>query len=222
MSCHFLLQSIFPPRGSNLHLLYWQAGSLPLSHQGSPLRTSGLISYLFTVKAKWTSQVTRTLAFPLWSFWPHLCPVLFTKHFSLFWFMCFKASSLLKWSYPRDHRYIMSIKRSSVLSNSLHPRDYTVYEILQARILEWVVFPFSRGSSQPRDRTQGSNPGLSHCRWILYQLSHKGSSRILEWVAYPFSSGSSWPRNWTGVSCIAGGFLTNWAIREAPKINMHV
>ena len=35
--------------------------------------------------------------------------------------------------------------------------------------------------------TQGSNPGLSHYRWILYQLSHKGSPRILEWVAYPFS-----------------------------------
>jgi len=31
--------------------------------------------------------------------------------------------------------------------------------------------------------TQGSNPGLPHCRWILYQLSHKGSPRILEWVA---------------------------------------
>ena len=38
---------------------------------------------------------------------------------------------------------------------------------------------------------QGSNPGLPHCRRILYQLSHKGSLRILEWVAYPFSSGSS-------------------------------
>ena len=49
--------------------------------------------------------------------------------------------------------------------------------------------------------TQGSNPGLPRCRWILYQLSHKGSPRILEWVAYPFSSGSSWPRNWTRVSC---------------------
>ena len=29
--------------------------------------------------------------------------------------------------------------------------------------------------------TQGSDPGLPHCRWILYQLSHKGSPRILEW-----------------------------------------
>ena len=31
------------------------------------------------------------------------------------------------------------------------PMDYTVHGILQARILEWVAFPFSRGSSQPRD-----------------------------------------------------------------------
>ena len=37
------------------------------------------------------------------------------------------------------------------------PMDYTVHGILQARILEWVAFPFSRGSSQPRDRTQVSS-----------------------------------------------------------------
>ena len=63
--------------------------------------------------------------------------------------------------------------------------------------------------------TQGSNLGLPHCRQIFYQLSHKGSPRILERVAYPFSSGSSQPKNWTGVSCIAGRFFTNWTIREA-------
>ena len=40
-------------------------------------------------------------------------------------------------------------------------------------------------------------------------------ARILEWVAFPFSSGSSHPRDWTQVSLIAGGFFTNWAIREA-------
>ena len=62
--------------------------------------------------------------------------------------------------------------------------------------------------------TRGSNSGLLHCGQILYQLSHKGSPRILEWVAYPLSSRSSLPRNWTGVSCIAGGFFTNWAMRE--------
>ena len=35
--------------------------------------------------------------------------------------------------------------------------DYTVHGILQARILEWEVFPFSRGSSKPRNRTQVSH-----------------------------------------------------------------
>ena len=62
--------------------------------------------------------------------------------------------------------------------------------------------------------TQGSNPGLLHCRQIRYQLSHQGSPRILEWVAYPFSSGSSWPRNQTRLSCIAGRFFTSRATRE--------
>ena len=90
------------------------------------------------------------------------------------------------------------------------PMGYTVHGILQARILEWVAVPFSRGSSQPRE----SNPGLPHCRWILYQLSNQRGPRILEWVAYPFFSGSSQLRNWTGISCIAGQFFTNWAIRE--------
>ena len=37
--------------------------------------------------------------------------------------------------------------------------------------------------------TQGLNPGLPHCRWIRYHLSHQGSPRILEWVAYPFFRG---------------------------------
>ena len=66
---------------------------------------------------------------------------------------------------------------------------------------------------------QGSNPDLLYCRWVLYQLSHKGSPRILEWVAHPFSSRSSQPENQTEVSCIAGGFFTNCAIREAHPYN---
>ena len=59
--------------------------------------------------------------------------------------------------------------------------------------------------------TQGSSPGLPHCRQILYQLSRNGNPRILEGVAYPFSSGSCWPRNQTWVSCITGRFFSNWA-----------
>ena len=46
-----------------------------------------------------------------------------------------------------------------------------LFGVLQARILEWVTFPFSRGILP----TLGSNPGLPHCRQIPYQLSHKAS-----------------------------------------------
>ena len=42
-------------------------------------------------------------------------------------------------------------------------------------------------------------------------------ARILEWVATSFSRGSSQPRDWTQVSCIAGGFFTIWATREAHR-----
>ena len=65
--------------------------------------------------------------------------------------------------------------------------------------------------------TQKLNPGLPHCRQILYKLSHQGSPRKLEWVAYPFSRGSFQPRNHTGVSWFVGGFFTSWATREAHK-----
>ena len=40
-------------------------------------------------------------------------------------------------------------------------------------------------------------------------------ARILQWVAIFFSRGPSRPRNQTWVSCIAGRFFTNWAMREA-------
>ena len=65
--------------------------------------------------------------------------------------------------------------------------------------------------------TQALNPGLPHCRWILYHLSHQGSPRIVGWVPSPFFSGSCQPKNWTRVSCIAGRFFTSWANREALK-----
>ena len=47
-------------------------------------------------------------------------------------------------------------KSHSVTSDSVTPWTHTVHGILQARILEWVAIPFSKGSSQPRDRTQVS------------------------------------------------------------------
>ena len=45
------------------------------------------------------------------------------------------------------------VKVAQLCPTLCEPTDYTVCGILQARILEWVAFPFSRGSLQPRDRT---------------------------------------------------------------------
>ena len=49
------------------------------------------------------------------------------------------------------------VKFSQLCPTLCNPLDYTVHGILQARILEWVAFPFTRGSSQPRDWTQVSH-----------------------------------------------------------------
>ena len=155
----------------------------------------------------------------------------------------------------------MKVKVTQSCPTLWNPMDYTVHGILQVRILERVAFPFSKGSSQPRDQTQvshivggfllaepqgkpkntgvsrlsllrgifptqGSNWDLLHCRWILYQLSHKGSPRILEWVAYPFFRRSSRSRNRTGVSCIAGrssmaGVNRHLSIEAGEKVKVY-
>ena len=93
----------------------------------------------------------------------------------------------------------------SVVSNSLRPHGlYSPWNFLGQN-----TGVGSRSLLQGILPTQGSNPGLPHCRGILYQLSHKGSPRILEWVAYPLSRRASQPRNQTRVSCITGEFFTN-------------
>ena len=45
--------------------------------------------------------------------------------------------------------FFMKVKVAQSCPTLCDPMDYTVHEILQARILEWVAVPFSRGSSQP-------------------------------------------------------------------------
>ena len=64
----------------------------------------------------------------------------------------------------------MKVKVAQSCPSLCNPTDYTVHGILQARILEWVAFPFSRGSSQPGDWTQVS----CIAGGFFYQLSHEG------------------------------------------------
>ena len=61
--------------------------------------------------------------------------------------------------------------------------NYTVHGILQVRILEWVAFPFSRGSSQPRDQTQVSHiAGRFFTSWATREASNENFSQFNSWV----------------------------------------
>ena len=113
----------------------------------------------------------------------------------------------------------------------------SVLEILQAKILEWVALSFSRESSQSRDRTLSyvfciGRPVFYHWwKWSRSVMSESlqpcglSPARLLcPWDSpgkntgvgcHAPSRGSSHPRNQTQVSCIAGGFFTIWATREA-------
>ena len=66
------------------------------------------------------------------------------------------------------------------------PINYTVHGILQARILEWVAFPFSRVSSQLRDRTQVSHiAGGFFTSWATGKPKNTGvgSLSLLQWIS---------------------------------------
>ena len=82
-------------------------------------------------------------------------------HASRFFQICYLFSSYIS-DYYIDSSWAVSLYlkvKMNVTQSCLtlyNPMDYTVYGILQTRTLEWVAMPFSRESSQPRDRTQVS------------------------------------------------------------------
>ena len=71
----------------------------------------------------------------------------------------------------------IKFKLKTLLCN---PMDYTVHGILQARILEWVAFPFYRRSSQPRDQTQVSHiAGRFFTSWATRETQEYWSGSII-------------------------------------------
>ena len=64
-------------------------------------------------------------------------------------------------------KYKVKVKVAQSRSTLCDLMNYTVHGILQARILEWVAIPFSKGSSQSRDQTK-----VFHVIFILYIYIH--------------------------------------------------
>ena len=111
---------------------------------------------------------------------PDLCSHILGRKFYILWLSCLPSVSLsnilastttYQWRWQITAK--LEVKVTQLCLTLCDPLDKAVHGILQAKILEWVAFLFSRGSSQSRDQTQ--------------------------------------------VSCMAGGFFTSWATKEAPK-----
>ena len=108
---------------------------------------------------------------PVWSFIRQI-PMegQFTKYFS----KLSKSSKIKKAKKNCHSQEETEVKVAQLCPALCNPMDYTVHGILQARILEWVAFPFSRGSSQPRDWTQVSRiAGGFFTSWVTREAPRK-------------------------------------------------
>ena len=113
----------------------------------------------------------RTDAFELWC-WGRLLRVPWTSRRS--------NQSILREINPEYSLEGLMLKLKVKVTQSFrtlrNPMDYIVHGILQARILEWVVFPFSRGSSQTRDQTQVSHIASGFfTSWVTREAQEYGS-----------------------------------------------
>ena len=120
------------------------------------------------------------------SFWDH------SVYFVLF--LIFPSPALWSWNTVYQWRpRVRTLSKWKSLSRVwlfVTPMDYTVLGILQARILEWVTFPFSRGSSQPRDETQVFHiAGRFFTNWAirealdsLSQYKVKSPQKLIDWL----------------------------------------
>ena len=80
----------------------------------------------------------------------------------------------------------VKVKVAQLRLTLCNPMDYIVHGILQARILEWVAIPFSRGSSQPRDCTQVSRiTGRFFTSWATRETHacNKWTSKYSSWTS---------------------------------------
>ena len=82
----------------------------------------------------------------------------------------------------------MKVKVAQSCPTLCDPMDYRVHGIFQARILEWVAIPFSRGSSQPRDWTQvSSTAGRFFTTWTTGKPNLCGGAWQIEEYQCAFS-----------------------------------
>ena len=104
----------------------------------------------------------------------------------------------------------MSCENCSAMYNFATPWTNTVHGILQTRILEWVAFPVSRGSSQPRDRTQASC--ITGRFWSTREaLCLRQSGTVSKNMCFVYPSSTYLCRLWDKIDWVSG-----WISKEEP------
>ena len=85
------------------------------------------------------------------------------------------------------------------------PPGSSIHGILQARILEWVAISFSKGTSQPRDRTRVSHIA-GRC---FYPMSHRGK---IPWKRKRLPTPVFWPKEFRGL-------YSPWVTKSRTRLN---
>ena len=126
-----------------------------LSRKLGGLRKSTILTIWLLYRKSWPALsddhlwLCRTLYWNLW--------LSIMLKYSLFWHIkALHSHNLFPRYKVRNACKKVKLKVAQWCLTLCDPMDYTVHGILQARILEWVAFPFSRRSSQPWDRRQVS------------------------------------------------------------------
>ena len=119
-------------------------------------------------------SVLKVLLFENASFWTLFWQFSISEYTWSFivWSGFFPFQEPLAWDFPG---FPVKVKVTQSCLTLCDPMDYAVCGILQARLLEWVAFPFSKGPSQPQDWTQVSSIAggfftsswpISQCSWV--------------------------------------------------------
>ena len=106
--------------------------------------------------------------------------------------------------YIHTYRYIYTHKHNGIYIHTM----VHVYIYIYTQCIYTYIYTHESESASCSVMSDSLRPHGLYSPW-------NSPGQNMEWVAFPFSRGSFWPRNQMRVSCIAGRFFSNWAIRGA-------
>ena len=165
-----LLQWIFPTQELNWDLLHCTRILYQLSYQGSPsFLINSVIKYNFWYFYERREAGCRSMSTVMWPGWQRKKKRESRSVWEAGWHCCWWNSLLFPAVSFCVHAKLLQSRPALCYPMGYSTPASSAHWILQARILEWVAEPFSRGSSQPRDGTHFSSVSCIGIR-VLYHL----------------------------------------------------